>query len=50
MRPIIFDGTTRLANVFEVSSAKVLMLLHVKPEIQNIFCCFPLQKETDPDK
>jgi hypothetical protein len=45
--PVLLDGAARLADVLEVGAAEVLVLLDVEPEVENVFCAFTLEKETD---
>lgn len=44
--PIVFDGAAGLADVLEVGSAEVFVLLDVEPEVENVLCALSLEKET----
>jgi len=46
LRPVLPDRASRLANVLEVSSAEVFVLLDVEPEVENVLCTLALEKET----
>lgn len=45
-RPIITDGTSRFPYVLEIGPAEIFVLLHIKPEIENIFRTLSLKEET----
>jgi hypothetical protein len=47
LRPFLPYCSTGLSNVFEVSTAKVFVLLNVEPEIEHILGAFALQEETE---
>ena len=45
LRPVLLDGATGLANILEIGTAKVFVLLDVEPEVENVLCAFTLQEQ-----
>jgi len=46
LRPIVPDRASRPADVLEVGSAEIFMLLDVEPKVEDILCTLALEKET----
>jgi hypothetical protein len=42
--PVLADGASGLADVFEIGAAEVLVLLDVKPEVENVLGTFALEE------
>jgi len=40
LRPVLFDCAARFTDILEIGMAEVLMLVNVKPKIEDIFCAF----------
>jgi len=46
LRPVLPDRASRPADVLEIRSAEVFVLLDVEPEVENVLCALALEKET----
>jgi hypothetical protein len=43
--PVLLDGTTGLADVLEIGSAEILVLLDIEPEVENVLCALSLEEK-----
>ncbi len=45
LRPVLFDCATCFTDILKIGTAKVLMLVNVKPKVEDVFCAFTLKEE-----